>query len=161
VGQQVYRSSANDPQTEVAAQVVSFLNAGVAPQQLMAGQPVDMATSLSTYVSVFDKSGNVLVSTARLNNKVPSPPKGILETANLKGENIVTWQPQKGVRCAAVILPYKNGTVLVARSLRLTEQRIAKLGAMVLVVWVVTMVVVAFATALVIYLQWNAMFYPK
>ena len=35
----------------------------------------------------------------------------------------MTWQPRSGVRIAAVVVPWRGGTVLAGRSLRLVETR--------------------------------------
>ncbi len=43
--QQVYRSSANDPQIQMAEDTAARLAAGASPETVVAGEPVDMARS--------------------------------------------------------------------------------------------------------------------
>jgi len=92
-----------------------------------AGPAVDLAGSLAVSVTVLDRAGTVLASTARLDGGTPRPPTGALAAASPSSPNVLTWQPRSGVRQAAVIAAYQDagggGTVVVSRSLRLVEQR--------------------------------------
>lgn len=45
------------------------------------------------------------------------------EAARQNGMDGVTWRPRTGVRVAAVVVPWRGGTVLAGRSLRLVETR--------------------------------------
>jgi hypothetical protein len=151
--QQNYRMDANDPQIEVAQNGAAALQNGKSPADLVSGDPVDIATSLSTFTIVFDAQGNPLASSALLNGKTPVVPQGILTSALKSGENRVTWQPQQGVRLATVIDSYKNATgsgfVLVGRSLREVEARIDTLTLMLALTWIcallASLVVIIFA----------------
>ncbi len=126
IGQHVLRSDANDPQTQIAEDTAVRLAQGASPRAVVGGSRVDLARSLATSVTVFDPSGHVAASSAVLNGHVPVPPNGALRVAD-DVTNTITWQPQPGVRQAAVIVGYHGdtgaGTVLVSRSLRLVEER--------------------------------------
>jgi hypothetical protein len=53
-------------------------------------------------------------------------PAGILDYVRTRGEDRVTWQPEPGVRIAAVVVHFKGtqpGFVLAGRSLREAEVR--------------------------------------
>jgi hypothetical protein len=146
--QQVYRTSANDPQLQIATDAVLRLNAGRSPARVAREPSVDLARSLATHITVFDAGGKVLASTARLGTGVPVPPAGVLQSARSHGTNTVTWQPRPGVRVAAVVMPWKGGTVLAGRSLGPTETRESALTAMVALGWAAGMVLAAAASFL-------------
>ena len=125
--QQSQRSSANDPQLQMAEDAAARLSGGAAPQTVAVGSPVDIARSLAPFTIVFDGDGAVRASTAELDGRTPVPPQGVLDTATANGVDTITWQPREGVRAAIVVVPYEeggaSGTVLVGRSLRAVEQR--------------------------------------
>jgi len=127
IGQQVVRQSANDPQVQLAQDAARQLSTGAAPSTLTAGPTIDLAESLAVSVTVLDRAGRVVGSTARLDGGTPRPPLGALASATPGNPDVLTWQPRPGVRQAAVIAAYQDaaggGTVVVARSLRLVEQR--------------------------------------
>jgi hypothetical protein len=125
--QQSQRSSANDPQLQMAEDAAAQLSRGAAPENVAPGSPVDIARSLAPFTIVFDGDGTVRASTAELDSHTPVPPQGVLDTATANGIDTITWQPREGVRAAIVVVPYEgdgaSGTVLVGRSLRAVEQR--------------------------------------
>lgn len=130
--QQSLRQGANDPQIQIAEDAGARLTEGRLPQAVVPAQKVDMAKSLTPFVIVYDDRGNVLASSVTLNGTTPTLPKGVLDSAREQREDRITWQPQPGVRAAAVIERYTGktpGFVLVGRSLREVEKRVdAALG---------------------------------
>jgi hypothetical protein len=147
--QQSYRQNANDPQLQMAEDAAARLSSGAAPADVVGDGTVDVATSLAPFVAVFDANGQVLASDGKLDGAPPSPPAGVLQAARDHGQNMVTWQPQDGVRQALEVVPWSSssgrGTVLAGRSLREVEHRVDQFTLMVGVGWVVTMVAVAIA----------------
>ncbi len=138
--QQNYRQSANDPQVQLAQSAASLLSSGRALNQIVPAEQIDMATSLVPYIMVFGSDGSVLASSATLNGTVPTPPRGVFSSTEARGgEDRFTWQPQRGVRSAAVVVRARvaDGTryVLVGRSLREVESRISSLGLIVFAAW--------------------------
>lgn len=125
--QQSQRSSANDPQLQMAEDAAAQLSNGGTPQSVTAGASVDIARSLAPFTIVFDGDGAVQASTAGLDGHTPVPPQGVLDAATANGIDTITWQPRDGVRAAIVVVPYEgggaSGTVLVGRSLRAVEER--------------------------------------
>jgi hypothetical protein len=131
--QQVLRSSANDPQVQLAEDAARSLDGGAAPASLvgtgsavasLAGPgTVDVATSLAPFLAVYNESGTAIASNGTLAGAAPVPPKGVLEAAHSSGRDVVTWQPGPGIRIAAVVVPWSGGTVLAGRSLREVEAR--------------------------------------
>ena len=128
--QQDQRSGANDPQFQLAEDAATALNGGVSAASVVdasrgvdPGASVDAATSLATFVVVFDASHSVLATNATLDGGRPTPPAGVLDSARPGSPNAVTWQPREGVRIAAVVVAWHGGTVLVGRSLRRVEEQ--------------------------------------
>ncbi|HTY39843.1 MAG TPA: hypothetical protein VMC43_02005 [Candidatus Paceibacterota bacterium] len=153
VAQQIVRQSANDPQVQMAEDAAVALAGGMAPSVLLPNTPpVDIATSLSPYLIVFDGRGTPIAASGRLHGNIPVPPPGVLEYALAHGEDRLTWQPERDVRIAAVVRPYAGaqaGFVLAGRSLRETESRTGALLKMVLLGWLFTLGAVLCAVLLV------------
>lgn len=151
--QHVLRSSANDPQFQMASDTAIQLEQGADPATVVGMHQVDMARSLAPFLIVYDANGNPLASAVRLNGSVPKPPSGVFHYASEHQQNALTWQPQPGVRIAAVVRSFGGshaGFVLAGRSLRLVEERIRATVRMVALAWAVMMAVVVTATILFI-----------
>ena len=128
VTQQVLRWDLNDPQIQMAEDAARALANGASPSSLIpAGQaPVDIAKSLAPYLIIFDAQGKPLASGATLHGSTPLPPQGVWASARQQGEDRVSWQPEPGVRSAAVIVPVNGGQggfVLAGRNMREVEAR--------------------------------------
>jgi hypothetical protein len=124
--QQCYRQSANDPQIQMAEDAAYALGQGAAVETVVPPGQVDLQRSLAPFLIVYDDNGAVLGSTGLLNGRVPSVPAGVMSYARVRGQDRVTWEPQPGVRMAAVVVRYQgqqSGWVLAARSLREVEKR--------------------------------------
>jgi hypothetical protein len=138
--QQTLRRGADDPQLQIAGDMAAQLSGGAQPGPLLGTSRVDLATSLSPYVIVFDAAGHPVASTGVLDGVVPSPPAGVLRAAG-QHRTELTWQPRHGVRSAIVVVPFQaasgRGTVLVGRSLTEVEKREA------VVLWMVAASLVA------------------
>lgn len=164
IGQQVLRSGANDPQTQIAEDTAARLTDGTSPRAVVAGPTVDLARSLATSVTVLDAAGHVVESTAMLNGRVPLPPVGALRVAEGGVTNTFTWQPQPGVRQAAVVVPYRTpagaGAVIVSRSLRLVEEREDALLRLSALGWFASMLAAALL-ALVAARYWTSRWGPS
>jgi hypothetical protein len=147
VGQNILRSGANDPQIQLAQDDAARLSTGTSAGAVTGDAVVDLATSLGLSVSVVDADGAVVSSTARLDGATAVPPVGALRAATAHGQNTVTWQPRPGVRQAAVIVAYDgaagSGTVVVARSLRLAEQREDTLLQLTALGWILALLAAA------------------
>ncbi len=143
--QQNYRQTANDPQIFAAEGMAKVLESGAQPKDVIPpGAPVDIADSLAPYFAVYDDSGKPLASSGQLNGAAPRLPSGVFDYVRARGEDRVTWQPEPGVRQAAVITRYGkggagSGFVLAARSLREIEKREDQLGQITLAAWLLTL----------------------
>ena len=150
VAQQNARLGANEIPAALAADAAAALAAGQPAAAVLPAAQVDRARSLSPFLIVYDRSGAAAATNASLRGGLPALPAGVLEYAAQHGENRVTWQPEAGLRLAAVALPVGGGPggwVLAARSLREAERRIDLLGAQVALGWAAALAI-SFALAM-------------
>ncbi len=145
VGQQDLRTGANDPQQQMVEDAAAKLDSGAAPLTVVGATTVDIARSLTPFVVVYDPAGAVLATDGALDGGAPRVPRGVLDSARATGRDAVTWQPRQGLRVATVTVPWRGGAVLAGRSLRVVEERVASLGLLVGVGWVVTLLALGLA----------------
>lgn len=138
VVQQANRQGANDPQLGLAQDIASALGQNNQPSVFESATKVDMDKSLSPFLIITDESGKTVVTTGQIGTNSPTPPKGVFDAAKKSGQNRVTWQPQKGVRIALVVIPYNHGFVAVGRSLKEIEDRDGSLMKKIAIAWVLT-----------------------
>ena|SRR2546422_7384253 len=137
--QQNLRSSADDPQIQMAEDAAAALARGRPPGSVAGGDEVDLSQSLAPYLIVYAADGSPLASTARLDGRIPVPPPGVFAFTRSHGEHRLTWQPRPGVRSAICVRWYQgaqSGFVLAGRSLREIEKRERERGLEVFVAWV-------------------------
>jgi hypothetical protein len=124
IPQQVLRLGANDPQVEITGNLKAMLERGENPSPLVSREVVDMNESLSPFTMVFDEQGHPVASSAQLNGSSPVPPAGVFTHVRERGEERFTWQPQRGVRIAAVMRHVNTGGFIMAgRNMREVEAR--------------------------------------
>lgn len=126
--QQNYRMSANDPQIQIAEDISEAIVQGRAtPDAIVPATPsASISQGLSAFVTIYDDTGKPIGSSVALDGKLPEMPKGVVDFVKQKGEERFTWEPQKGVRIAAVVKHFGGktpGYVLAGRSLREIELR--------------------------------------
>lgn len=142
VVQQNLRQEANNPQIQLAEDIASALENGRNTGSLVPQDMVDLKSSLGVFVIQFDDQGKQTSSSAVLGGQSPVLPAGVLNYVRKHGEDRITWQPEPGVRIAAVISGYKgvkSGFVLAGRSLRETERRIGQIGLICGIAWIATL----------------------
>jgi len=124
--QQSLRQSANDPQIQMAEDGAAALVRGESADSILQGEQVDLAASLAPFVMVFDDAGQLTGTTGLLHGRPPILPAGVLAYTRQGAEDRVTWQPEAGVRIAAVVVyagGANGGFILAGRSLREVEKR--------------------------------------
>lgn len=139
--QQALRQGANDPQIQMAEDAAEALRQGAVAESLLPPH-IDVGKSLAPFVIVYDDTGQVVASSGLLHGKVPSLPAGVLEYTRRRGQDRVTWQPENGVRVAAVVARFQGATpgfVLAGRSLREVEKRETQTELMAGAAWVATL----------------------
>ncbi len=144
--QQTYRSQANDPQVQVVEDTSAAFSSGVNPAEYPFQQKTNIEKSLAPFVIVYDANRKPITFSGVLNDAPPIPPAGALEASQNNLDHRFTWEPQKGVRIAAVARYFNStstnssGYVLMGRSLREVESRIATAGKTLLLGWLLTMI---------------------
>jgi hypothetical protein len=136
------RIGANDPQIQLAEDAAAALAQGKQPSEVVPTTAVDVASSLAPHVTVFDDKGHPLLSSARLEGSIPTPPPGVFAYVRSHADDRFTWQPRPGVRIAAVLKYHggpRPGFVLAGRSLREVEKREDQLTSVVALAWVLTL----------------------
>jgi len=149
--QQVLRMDANDPQIQMAEDSAVVLAQGAKAESVLPAATVDVGNSLAPFMIVYDSAGNPLASSGLLHGKTPALPAGVLEYTRQKGEDRVTWQPEDGVRIAAVLTSFsgtQSGFVLAGRSLREVENRADQIESIAGLAWLASLVVTLAAVAL-------------
>ena len=139
--QQILRLTGNDPQLQMAQDAASRLTAGEPVASVAPTGTVDVGRSLAPFTIVYDDQGNVLASTGLLRGQPPALPSGVLDFVRQNGEDRRSWQPEPAARYAAVVERVSGlhpGFVLVARSLRETEQRISVVQQLAITTWLAT-----------------------
>jgi hypothetical protein len=143
LAQQASRQGLNDPQIQMAQDAAAALSAGATPQALLPQYTTDIGASLAPFMIIYDDSGNVIASTGSLHAQIPDLPPGVLEYTRINGEDRVTWQPEAGVRIAAVVVRSEGsqpGFVLAGRNMREVEARIEQFGQLTLLALLATLV---------------------
>ncbi|MFI5187253.1 MAG: hypothetical protein ACHQF0_11040 [Chitinophagales bacterium] len=138
--QQSHRSGANDPQLQIALDLKNAIENNRPVEQWMSHDSTEISQSLSVFKTLYNKTGEPVQSTGFLNGQLPRMPKGVFDFTSNHQEDVLTWQPQHGVRMAMVVESVKSsqiGFVAVGRSLNEIEKREANLTTMVLVAWLV------------------------
>lgn len=123
--QQDIRQSANDPQIQISEDIADSLTAGKKLEEILPSLDIDISKSLSPFIIIFNDTGKPITSNAQLSGRIPTPPPGVFSYTKKHGQDRFTWEPKTGVRIAAVVTSFKQGSgfVLVGRSLREVEKR--------------------------------------
>ncbi len=140
--QQLLRMGANDPQIQMAEDTAAVLENGSTPAEVVKGQAVDVASSPAPFLVIYNNQGVPQASNARLHEELPELPSGVFQYVKENGEDRITWQPEPGVRIAAVVVGFQGdqaGFVMAGRSLRESESRTDQIGMIVAAAWVVIM----------------------
>jgi hypothetical protein len=93
-------------------------------------------------MAVYSDTGEPLASSGRLHGAFPLLPSGVFDYTRQNGEDRVSWQPESGVRIAAVVVAYggaQPGFVLAGRSLREVEIRESQVEQITAIAWLVTL----------------------
>ena len=143
--QQGHRSGANDPQIQIARDISNKLKNGGVVGKWFTDDTIEISQSLSVFNALYNDKGDPVLSTGVLNGKLPSLPKGVFDFTRKNGENVFTWQPQRGVRVAVVLKSLQSSSwsfVAVGRSLDEVEGREESLRWMVFISWLLCMGVI-------------------
>ena len=154
--QQSHRSGANDPQLQIARDMRERLENNQSIDEFMRGDTIDLSKSLGIFKVLYDINGKAVQSTGLLDGKLPRLPGGVFEFAMKNKEDVLTWQPRKGIRMAIVVESagsHDAGFVAVGRSLNEVEKRVAALTTMIFIGWL--------ACLGVVFIHWLIIFLSK
>jgi hypothetical protein len=121
----------------LAAEAAGQLTSGSPPARVLP-PAVDMASSPAPFVIVYDAQHHILASSGHLGSRTPRLPAGVLTWVAAHGQDRITWQPEPGLREAAVIKPYRGphpGFVLAAQSLQRISAQQRTLTWSIAVIW--------------------------
>lgn len=133
--QQVHRSTANDPQLQLARDIDAKISHNKSFDQLLPDDTIEISGSLGTFVMLYNAQGIPVQSTGLLDGKLPQLPHGVFDYARSNKEDVFTWQPREDVRVATVLQSTQNGFIAVGRSLEEVEVREENLVTMILITW--------------------------
>ena len=128
----------------MAEDTAAVLAASELTEPVLLGAHVEISTSLALFVVIYSDSGEPLASSGLLHGAIPLLPSGVFDYTRQNGEDRVSWQPESGVRIAAVVVDYggaQPGFVLAGRSLREVEKRESQVKQMTGTAWLVTLAV--------------------
>ena len=148
--QQALRQAVNDPQIQMAEDAAYALSQGEPANSVIPTSQVEMSRSLAPFIVMYDETGEAVASSGSLHGQIPSPPAGVFDFVKRNGEDRITWEPENGVRIAAIFERYEgsiSGFLLVGRSLREIEKRESQVemitGIAMLATWVLTFIILA------------------
>ncbi len=129
--QQSQRNAGDWPQVQLAEDMAAKLKSGVAPnvaltRDVEASDDVDVSTSLAPFISIFSKTGEWVggsgyIESVSPENALQRIPFGVLRAADNKEYHRVTWEPESGVRIAAVAVAADKYYVVSGRNMREIE----------------------------------------
>jgi hypothetical protein len=143
--QQSHRSAANDPQLQIARDITERLKNNRSIDHLMTGDTIDISKSGAVFTVLYTPGGEPLRSNGLLDGNLPRVPKGVLDYSRRHEEDVLSWQPRRGVRMALVVESVQAGGigfVAVGRSLQETEKRVSNLNLMLLLGWLACLAVI-------------------
>jgi hypothetical protein len=138
--QQSHRSGANDPQLQIALDLKNAIENNHSTARWLPDDSIEISKSLSVFTTLYNNAGEPVRSSGFLDGQLPRMPRGVFDFTKKRREDVITWQPQPGVRMAMVVESVNSpqiGFVAVGRSLSEVEKRESNLTTMVLVAWLV------------------------
>src|SRR5215213_1032525 len=147
--QQIYRTGLDDPQVQLVQDVGSGIKKGLAFENLVPRDTVNIDHSLRPFLVAYNGEGQPLNSTGYLDGKMAKLPFGVLDYTRKNHDHRVTWEPRKGVRMAMVI-EYINTSAIAfiaaGRSMAEVESRSLSMTSLLFKAWLLSIsLVIIFA----------------
>jgi len=127
------------------------LSQGEPANYVIAISKVEMSRSLAAFIIFCDEARKAVASPGFVHGQIPSPPAGVFDYVKRNGQDRITWEPENGVRIAAIFERYEgsiSGFLVVGRSLREIEKRESQVEriavAAMRATWVLALIVVVF-----------------
>jgi len=144
--QQGYRTGADDPQIQLASEIKQRLENSQSIQNFFPEDTIDLSKSFGAFAVLFDNEYHAIRWSGSLHGENPSLPKGVFDFVKSNGEDRVTWQPEKNVRMAMVVVKVNTAHVAyvaVGRSLKEIEVRESNLLFMIFVGWIICIAIIS------------------
>jgi len=138
LAQQTLRTTADDPQIQIAEDAARQLRDGAHLAEPRA--PVELDSSLAPWLMVYDRSGRQISSSAELDGRPVSYVLDVLHNVRPGTEKRITWAPRPSVRQATVVVGFDGGWVVAGRSLRMTEERTRTLLPISALAWLAALI---------------------
>lgn len=139
--QQSTRIGATDAPHRTADMAKQLLNKGAQPSAVIPNYTAYLPEDSSTFLTITDKSGNVLGSNLVLaGTEQTIPPQGVFNNAAARGYDSVTWQPKSDIRAVIYVEPYNNGFVVAGQSLKPFENRYRTYAAIAATAWLAVVI---------------------
>lgn len=144
------RQQANDPQVEVTEQVAGIMRQGAPLDAIVSGaEQIDLATSDTLFVALYDKDKNLAGATATVNGQPLSIPAESFDQASVNGGYRFDWVVTDGREIAGVMKQVDDlGYVVAGRSLAEYELRVAPLFRPLLIGWIASILLSLFLASL-------------
>ncbi len=164
------RAAANQPQIQMAQQYASRIAAGDPLDTVLPSASIDIEQSLEPFAIYYNDQGEPVAGTGLLgarkrtaciakdgvpslclSHAIPAPPPGVFAYLRTHSTDKITWQPQPGVRIAAVVERVEGphpGFLLAGRSLAPFQQQDNQLRRATFLTWFFLMAVLIAGGAL-------------
>ena len=132
------RSAADQPQIQMAQDYASEISSGAMTADALPAGHLDPTTSLEPFTILYGADGKPVRSSGYLGDTIPTPPAGAFAYLRTHPTDKFTWQPQAGVRIAAVVQRIDGahpGFILVGRSLSLVQEQENELRRGTFITW--------------------------
>jgi hypothetical protein len=116
--QQFGRRSANAAPAAAAAAQVQLIGS-----ETVTAPRLELTPDSGVFVIVYGEDDKPVSGTVTLHGSLPMLPAGVLQTARTSGSDVVTWQPEPGLRMAVVARPAAGKVIVAGQSLTPYEDR--------------------------------------
>jgi hypothetical protein len=149
--QQIIRQSAYDMPLMSVETAEARIGLGQQLSTILPNISVDLSKPYGFFFSAYTEQKQLAIAPTTVHGTPVVPPPGVFAYARAHSINKLTWQPVDGVRVATVIIyePQTKTYLVAGRDLRDYESRIERLGLMIAVGWVVTMIVTVIAHVMI------------
>lgn len=140
--QHIGRQAVNDaPAAAAAAQIQQIgSDPGLGPR-------LELTKDSGIFLMVIGEDNKAISTTVTLRGKVPTLPVGVLDTTRATGTDVVTWQPEPGLRMAVVTRQAAGKVVVAGQSLTPFENTDKWTQLILTAGWLTSMLVLAAAYA--------------
>lgn len=126
----VIRSSAYDPQIQIAEDFARALASGEDVKKLVPDAQVDIANSLASFIVTYGDDFKPTKSSGNHDAQIPTPNKSVFDSAKTNSQHSMEWEAYDNINVAIVMRRYEgaqSGYVMVGRNIREINRRVSEL----------------------------------